>query len=243
MTHNRPVHYVAVIAIIVFWQSGTGAFATHTDQRPASKRVSLYAVVTTVAPIYIGPKVQPVPLRTAAIGTRLEVLAEEGDWVQVRFGDPVLGPRVGWVQGQLIQIDRPELRPMDLSVAEPESKPTTETGGTIARATERPVAPAAASSTTRTRIPPGYKWTGIALLIWGGLTTATGFVAAEDVCYDSFSSFEEDCQAFKAGWIGAGVAITAAGAIVLGVGNGRREPVPTNSLLLGVNRIAWRVRF
>jgi hypothetical protein len=128
---------------------------------------------------------------------------------------------------------------MDLSIAE--AKPAPTTGGAIARAAERQVTSAPASAATR--IPPGYKWTGIALLIWGGLTTATGFAAAEDVCYESFSSFEEDCKAFKAGWIGAGVAITAAGAIVLGVGNGKREPVPTNALLIGANRVGWRVRF
>jgi hypothetical protein len=90
------------------------------SQQPSSR---LSAVVTTVAPIYIGPKVQPIPLRTAAIGTRLEVLVEEGDWVQVRFGDPVLGPRVGWVEAKLIRIERPELQPLDLSVP-PEQPPS-----------------------------------------------------------------------------------------------------------------------
>jgi hypothetical protein len=93
------------------------------------------------------------------------------------------------------------------------------------------------------RIPPGYKWTGIGLLVWGGLTTLSGFVAAEDFCYENVSYFEEDCQAFKAGWIGAGVAITAAGAIVLGIGASKREPVLGNALLIGSNRVQWRVRF
>jgi hypothetical protein len=219
----------------------TTVVAASADEPQGTRSQPLMATVTTVAPIYISPKEQPVPLRTAAVGTRLEVREEADGWVQVRFGDPVFGPRVGWVRAALIRIERPELQPMDLSVPVNEPLAPSQAPGPIAQSAGRQPSPPVAPQATR--IPPGYKWTGIALLAWGGVTTLTGLVAAEDVCYDSFSSFEEDCKAFKAGWIGAGVAITAAGAIVLGVGNARREPVPANSLMLGKNRVIWRVRF
>jgi hypothetical protein len=101
------------LAALVWVISIPSAAATG-QQRPP-----VMATVTANAPIYIEPKVLSIPLRTAAVGTRLEVLTEQGDWVQVRFGDPALGPRVGWVQANLLRIERPELQPMDLSVAPP----------------------------------------------------------------------------------------------------------------------------
>ena len=55
----------------------------------------LLATVTAAAPIYIEAKVTQTPLRTAAVGTRLEVLEEAGAWVRVQFNDPQFGRRVG----------------------------------------------------------------------------------------------------------------------------------------------------
>jgi hypothetical protein len=78
------------------------------------------ASVTTQAPIYLRPGAE-IPLRVAAVGTRLEVLKEEGEWIEVAFNDPQYGRRVGWVQAKLIRISRPELQPMDLSVGETET--------------------------------------------------------------------------------------------------------------------------
>jgi hypothetical protein len=73
------------------------------------------ATVTTNAPIFIQPGAQT-PLRVAKAGTTLKVLSEEGEWLEVEFNDPQFGRRVGWVQKKLVQIFRPELEPMDLSV-------------------------------------------------------------------------------------------------------------------------------
>jgi hypothetical protein len=75
------------------------------------------ATVTTNAPIFIQPGAQT-PLRVAKAGTALKVLQEEGEWLEVEFNDPQFGRRVGWVQKKLVQIFRPELEPMDLSVKE-----------------------------------------------------------------------------------------------------------------------------
>ena len=99
--------------------------------------------VITVAPIYLQPTSQT-PLRVAAVGTVLKVLKEEGDWVQVEFNDPQWGPRVGWVQAKLIEISRPELTPMDLSITKKEAPPPTVSQQPVA-----PVGTAARDSHTR----------------------------------------------------------------------------------------------
>jgi hypothetical protein len=75
------------------------------------------AVATEEAPVYLQPG-HVTPLRTAAPGTVFKVLSERGDWVQVEFNDPQFGRRVGWVMKKLVRLERPELKPMDLSVKE-----------------------------------------------------------------------------------------------------------------------------
>ena len=100
------------------------------------------ASVTTQAPIYLRPGAE-IPLRVAASGTRLEVLKEEGEWIEVAFNDPQFGRRVGWVQAKLIRISRPELQPMDLSVGETEAAdpPGVETQLSQPRVADTPTAP------------------------------------------------------------------------------------------------------
>lgn len=143
------------------------------------QRAPLMATVKAVAPIYIGPKVQPTPLRTAAVGTRLEVLTEEGDWVQVRFGDPVLGPRVGWVQANLIQIERPELQPMDLSV-----EPSRPAGAPRSR-TATPGSDNSARSVGQVE-PSGIQRTGFLI----GLSAGPGFLSCEDCDWRTGFAFD-----------------------------------------------------
>ena len=85
-----------------------------------------FATVTTNAPIYATAEETPTPLRVAAVGSRLRVMAmPEGDWVQVEFNDPQLGLRTGWVLRHYISLTSFDLRPMDLSV--PEAAPTART--------------------------------------------------------------------------------------------------------------------
>jgi hypothetical protein len=92
-----------------------------------------FATVTTNAPIYANAQETPTPLRVAAVGTRLLVVATtETDWVQVEYQDPQLGRRAGWVLKHYISLTSTDLRPMDLSV--PEALPR----GAVA---EPPVAP------------------------------------------------------------------------------------------------------
>jgi hypothetical protein len=71
------------------------------------------ATVKISAPIYIRPQVTT-PLRVAAVGTILQVLEEQPDWLRVEFQDPQWGIRVGWVQRNLVTMA--SMQPMDLSV-------------------------------------------------------------------------------------------------------------------------------
>jgi hypothetical protein len=76
------------------------------------------ATVTKDAPIYVRAEVTT-PLRVAAPGTRLRVLQDSGDWLQVEFGDPQYGRRVGWTQRQFVTLGGEAFTPMDLSVDPP----------------------------------------------------------------------------------------------------------------------------
>lgn len=203
------------------------------------------AVVTANAPLLLKPD-SVTPLRVASPGTVLRVLAEEGEWIQVAFRDPQFGDRIGYVNRAHVRIEAPALRPMDLSL--PADVPTPPTFNTPAPPTAQPIAQAAAAEAQRTvpqrtRLHPGLKWTGIAFLIWGGITMATGFAYAEDVCYSDFYSDEESCGAFKTGWIGGGAVITAVGGVLLGAANNKRQPVVSNTISIGPQRVQWRVRF
>jgi len=95
--------------------SSLSAAAAVPTQQQAKLTGRTSARVTTTAPIYIQPGAET-PLRVAAVGTTLNVLKEDGEWAQVEFQDPQWGLRVGWVQTKLIQIWRPELQPVDLSI-------------------------------------------------------------------------------------------------------------------------------
>jgi hypothetical protein len=84
---------------------------------PTAASAQQFATVTTNAPIYATAEETPTPLRVAAVGSRLRVIATpEGDWVQVEYNDPQLGLRVGWVLRHYISLTSTDLRPMDLSV-------------------------------------------------------------------------------------------------------------------------------
>jgi hypothetical protein len=73
------------------------------------------------APIYIraAPPDGTTPLRVAAVGTTLRVLAQEGEWLNVEFNDPRWGIRRGWIHATFTDFADAALTPMDLSVREP----------------------------------------------------------------------------------------------------------------------------
>lgn len=73
------------------------------------------AVVISNAAIYASPDAALPPLRVAAQGTVLGLVATEGDWAQVEYSDPQFGHRVGWMQRASLNAAA-SLQPMDLSV-------------------------------------------------------------------------------------------------------------------------------
>lgn len=109
MAHVRT-HALARLALFV-----PAAMAVFGSPALGQEFRGMPAVVISNAPIYVKPQILPMPLRTAAVNTRLQVLAEQEGWVQVEFQDPQFGPRVGWVEAKHLRIERPELQPMDLS--------------------------------------------------------------------------------------------------------------------------------
>ena len=164
-----PSHIcVRAVILAVAW-SMTISLAGAEEQ----PRSQLLATVIANAPIYIEPKVLPIPLRTAAPGTRLEVLMEQGDWIQVRFGDPMLGPRVGWVQANLIRIERPELQPMDLSLPSAAARPA-DRAPTPTPDDERPPSPTAGRELAGN--PETFGRSGFLV----GFSVGPGFITCDD---------------------------------------------------------------
>ncbi len=167
------------------------------------------------------------------------MLSVQGDWVRVEFNDPRLGRRQGYIQSDLVRLFNVDLESIDLSIpSPPPDAPVTEDAS---REAAKLAADQSSPRSATTRIPPGYKWTGIVLLAAGGLTILSGIVAGDNTCSQGFSDL--DCGAFKAGWIGAGVAEAAAGAIVLGIGHKKREPMSATSLQFGPRSVRLRIRF
>jgi hypothetical protein len=87
-------------------------------QRPVDPQADLTprAIVTENAAIYLRPEATRTPLRTAAAGTQLRVLDETSGWLKVEFQDPQYGRREGYIESRFVQVSRPDLQPLDLSV-------------------------------------------------------------------------------------------------------------------------------
>lgn len=141
---------------------------THAEGALAQAVVGMRAVVTSNAPIYLKPEVLPVPLRTAAAGSLLEVLDEQGDWAQVQYQDPQYGRRIGWVQAQYLRVERPGLQPMDLSIR-PELSPAP-------RDAARPASLASVSVRELPMDVGGIERSGFVI----GFSLGPGFMSCED---------------------------------------------------------------
>jgi len=76
------------------------------------------ATVLSNAPIYVTPVVTQTPLRVAAPGTTLQVLADQDEWTKIAYNDPQWGRRIGWIQKKDVRVTDPNLQPMDLSIGD-----------------------------------------------------------------------------------------------------------------------------
>jgi len=98
-------------------------------------------------------------------------------------------------------------------------------------------APAAAPSPG---MSPALKWTGIGLLIGGGVTLATG-VLVDDACLENTDYTPNYCNDAQTAWVASGAAIAGTGAVLLLIGQHKRSSSP--SIIVGPRRVAWRLRF
>ena len=98
-------------------------------------------------------------------------------------------------------------------------------------------APAAAPSGG---MSPALKWTGIGLLIGGGVTLATG-VLVDDACLENTGYSANYCNDAQTAWVVSGAAMAGTGAVLLLIGQHKRSSSP--SIMVGPRRVAWRLRF
>jgi hypothetical protein len=82
---------------------------------PAMAQTPTRVSVTAPAPIYVLPDAKLVPLRTAAVGSALNVQRVEGEWYRVEFQDPQYGRRVGYIEKRYVADQQAAL---DLTVAD-----------------------------------------------------------------------------------------------------------------------------
>lgn len=95
-----------------------------------------------------------------------------------------------------------------------------------------------ASTPSRPGMSPALKWTGIGLLIGGGVTLATG-VLVDDACIDEGDHGPEFCNDLQTAWVASGGVLAGTGAALLLIGHARSSP----SIVVTPRRVAWRFRF
>jgi hypothetical protein len=83
------------------------------------------AIVLENAPIVLLPEANRAPLATAAKGSSLILVKDEGAWLQVQFQDPRYGLRTGYVEKRFVTVQRATVQraaeqPLDLSVPAPQ---------------------------------------------------------------------------------------------------------------------------
>lgn len=176
-------------------------------------------LVTEPAPIYLRADAALTPLRTAAVGTTLNVLQDLGDWLQVEFQDPQHGRRIGWIRRAQVRVAAPHTTPMDLSVptartpGPPSQFRVAETGDTQAVA----AAPAVPSRRLLERgwldVNFGAAWSGAELATYVYLDTLYREPFALAAAYPEPStgvSFDVGGGVMFSPWVGAGVTVEGA---------------------------------
>jgi hypothetical protein len=114
--------------------------------------------------------------------------------------------------------------------------------GDLREAAHVAAAQASQAPAQRGPMPPGLKWSGIGLLIGGGVTVPLGAaVKNDDSCGVTVAS--DDCEAIGTGFYIFGAALAGTGAALLGVANAKREHLPSISVQRGRFAIRQRITF
>ena len=108
------------------------------------------AQVIKPAPIYVVPDANRTPLRIAARGSRLTVLAIVGEWFEVQWEDPRWGRRVGYVRIEFVRLDSQPAPPTPTPPQPTPARPEAPTMPAIPQETpSRKPVPAAGRRTDR----------------------------------------------------------------------------------------------
>jgi Zn-dependent protease with chaperone function len=123
---SRIVATTCLISIATVLLVSTERSTAHAAiQVPRTTANQVIAYATGDAPIFIRPNATT-PLRVLPLGTRLEVIEEREGWTQIEFQDPQWGPRIGWVNSELIVIRRPTVAdavPSDVTKRDEDNSP------------------------------------------------------------------------------------------------------------------------
>lgn len=92
-------------------------------------------------------------------------------------------------------------------------------------------------------MPTGLKWTGIGLLIGGGLAILAGAALKGDDDACGYTAAPDECDAIGTGFYVAGAAMAGTGGVLLGVANAKRERLPSITFRRGRVAVQQRIGF
>lgn len=113
--------------------------AAQAQVTPQGKPVAqTVATLTADAPIFVLPDATRKPLRILPVGSKLNVLRVQGDWLQVTFDDLRFGRRTGWIEQKFVklttgpppppEVEPPPVRPTPSQPAPTKAQPAQRTG-------------------------------------------------------------------------------------------------------------------
>ena len=208
---SQKVHLLTLTAVVLTLCTPVSAHSA--VQRRAE------AVVAATGPVFLLPDDTRTPLATLTAGTRVVVGQVQGEWLQVTFPDPALGPRTGWMRRNLVTLspappekeDRdplPPPRPSAPPVAAVAPRPAARIFGSVA--VTRAAAPRSVEAVTGSDKLPAYGGGLQVTKLWHGLFAE---FSADRSAVDGERVFVFDDEVFR---LGIPVEIRATSIDVLG---------------------------